>query len=1468
MASKSSVARYWRVAAAIVTLLVVSSIIIAGVELVDDTEQPDVSTGGSDSNTGVEVVNRSSANTSTGSSNNTRIVARNVSANTRLTTQIPPTQVSSESGVRIDQISVTLSREVPDVNITVSQSGKVPGEVGLLNVSNASSAMLYLNVTHPMINEEDISGATIKFSIEKETIRKQGVSPGNISLLRYSERSWSMINTELVGETDSSYRFRARSPGLSVFSVVVNPFSSLSRETESETINQPGEKSSTKTVLNLPPKIKNGVVTFTGQLIDKYTDTGIAGKKIYIYDKDGGLGSRDDQYNPLDTEDNLLATGTTNENGQFVIRWEAEQIGSSADVEVYAAFEGSSLYEPSRSPQNQEYLIQTDSKIRAFDFGIDIVPTADTVTTGTSTRYYVYVWSKDGFEADPQMDIPEVGLQISGLPEDAYELKPRSEQPSAPTLFVLGGGKVPASVSILEIDSSKLSKGTHRFRVAGEWHTIQKLTTEQSVRVVDRSEIGAKYVSYNTYSTTINPYWWRETATVAGIETGIADPARYLIDTTTSLIDGFSTPGRTALEELVNGFAETFIPALKSLRRFSVSTILAESANQAGVGIGQIQQNLQQIPELMQRGDYAKAESKISSTLDKVRVWRDTLKTMEIEEGVPRATALAILNSLESFLEVELESIQTRSGRVDPEAAIDYSPPNPALEEPVSFDASGSTDPDGSIAEYEWDFDDDGDFEVNGASITHSFSEPGQHKVTLRVTDESGSQDTQQVLVFAQQSESSRRPSEIDIDFGCTYVAIDASEYDRVTLEMSDGTSREFTGDYSGFRVFAQYGDVFGDSKWASTFDEFHGKIEYVEVADGQTVKTFESDVEGCIVDYEFNCSAITLTGEDQDEVELSKVNLRLADGTTETQTDISFSGTQTFTASENVVESAYIEWTADESKQYEWLEPSNPEATTCEVPSKPGNNSVVEEATPIDLPTEADGQLSEEGAEDWYSFEAEKGEAIKIEVSSTVSPNITLYGPDDNVIYSPNASANTIATGAIAEKTGTYYIRLAGTSSAPDDYHLLVDTAEPDSFEPNEDRDSAVRIEPGEVGGIVAEGDEDWFAIEATAGERINTTVELGDDGFAAIGEDLQVDLYTSDGSQIGEITAEEPTSGPVNRTFYQPQVPTATQTAIAEETGIYYVRVSGAYDIGGFSRYTLTASTTPANSNNGSGETGSGTDLQSISYGETRRGEVDKDDPTYGIGGSEERSDGTVVSWDGEAFYEPVNFTGQAGDTVLVTVRSVAGNSTGLYLRAPNGSTMTRENFEHGVGVRADESNTRIKYELGSSGTYTIGVATFGLYELSLEANKSKTTTTEISTTSETQPPSTVDPSAEATTTETETTTTTERPIPNPPTTTEQPVTIPPSTTTTNTTTTTETETTTTTTTTTETETPTDEPTTTTPRGSPTPTDEPTDTPTEEETTSEIPDDEDDSEDEDDSGSSSARLVLLAVIGAWVTH
>lgn len=73
-----------------------------------------------------------------------------------------------------------------------------------------------------------------------------------------------------------------------------------------------------------------------------------------------------------------------------------------------------------------------------------------------------------------------------------------------------------------------------------------------------------------------------------------------------------------------------------------------------------------------------------------------------------------------------------------PTAVITASKGSGAAPLTVSFDGSRSSDPDGSITKYAWNFGDGSS--ATGVSARHTFEQPAKYTVTLRVTDNQGGQ--------------------------------------------------------------------------------------------------------------------------------------------------------------------------------------------------------------------------------------------------------------------------------------------------------------------------------------------------------------------------------------------------------------------------------------------------------------------------------------------------------------------------------------------------------------------------------------------------------------------------------------------------------------------------------------------------------------------------------------------------------
>ncbi|MFW5927555.1 MAG: PKD domain-containing protein [Thermoplasmatota archaeon] len=85
----------------------------------------------------------------------------------------------------------------------------------------------------------------------------------------------------------------------------------------------------------------------------------------------------------------------------------------------------------------------------------------------------------------------------------------------------------------------------------------------------------------------------------------------------------------------------------------------------------------------------------------------------------------------------EIESFTTSAeGNVAPNPEFEWEPSRPNEGQSVEFDASGSSDPDGEIDYYLWDFDDGN--EDQGEKTEHVYKEPGNYTVSLDVIDDEG----------------------------------------------------------------------------------------------------------------------------------------------------------------------------------------------------------------------------------------------------------------------------------------------------------------------------------------------------------------------------------------------------------------------------------------------------------------------------------------------------------------------------------------------------------------------------------------------------------------------------------------------------------------------------------------------------------------------------------------------------------
>jgi len=151
------------------------------------------------------------------------------------------------------------------------------------------------------------------------------------------------------------------------------------------------------------------------------------------------------------------------------------------------------------------------------------------------------------------------------------------------------------------------------------------------------------------------------------------------------------------------------------------------------------------------------------------------------------------------------------------------------------FDGSGSSDSDGTIESYAWDFGDG--TTGSGVTTSHTYDAGGDFTVTLTVTDDAGATDSQSQTITV--SDGTKDPPVASYTFACTDLTCD---FDGSDSTDSDGTIESYAWDFgdgttgSGVTTTHTY-DAGGDFTVTLTVTDDGGASD----SDSQTVSVSDS---------------------------------------------------------------------------------------------------------------------------------------------------------------------------------------------------------------------------------------------------------------------------------------------------------------------------------------------------------------------------------------------------------------------------------------------------------------------------------------------------------------------------------------------------------------------------------------------------------------------------------------------------
>jgi len=126
-----------------------------------------------------------------------------------------------------------------------------------------------------------------------------------------------------------------------------------------------------------------------------------------------------------------------------------------------------------------------------------------------------------------------------------------------------------------------------------------------------------------------------------------------------------------------------------------------------------------------------------------------------------------------------------------PTASFTTDMSTPAPGDSVTFDASGSSDADGSISSYSWAFGDGAT--ASGQTASHSYSSTGDYTVTLTVTDDDGATGSASTTVSVSSESANAAPNASFTVSPASPTAGESATFDAADSSDSDGSISAFS---------------------------------------------------------------------------------------------------------------------------------------------------------------------------------------------------------------------------------------------------------------------------------------------------------------------------------------------------------------------------------------------------------------------------------------------------------------------------------------------------------------------------------------------------------------------------------------------------------------------------------------------------------------------------------------------------
>ncbi len=129
-------------------------------------------------------------------------------------------KLSDAANYALKQIEISVQNAATSVRITVNRLTSKPADAASEAASTAGKVYKYMEVKKTNLDDTNVKSAVVTFQVQKSWITENGAK-NQVLLKRLKGSSWETLSTSVTDEDDNYVYYKATSPGLSYFAVVM-----------------------------------------------------------------------------------------------------------------------------------------------------------------------------------------------------------------------------------------------------------------------------------------------------------------------------------------------------------------------------------------------------------------------------------------------------------------------------------------------------------------------------------------------------------------------------------------------------------------------------------------------------------------------------------------------------------------------------------------------------------------------------------------------------------------------------------------------------------------------------------------------------------------------------------------------------------------------------------------------------------------------------------------------------------------------------------------------------------------------------------------------------------------------------------------------------------------------------------------------------------------------------------------------